>query len=81
MRLLLIASIAALGFAASAEAQQAGQKSKRLTSSKSTVTSAQRSNLGAVQRRARRNYVSSRYFYSNYPTWAARAFQPKGGGQ
>ena len=81
MRVLLIASIAALGFAATAHAQHAGQKSKQLTSSKSTVTTAKRSNLGGPQRHARRNYVSSKYFYSNYPTWAARAFQPKGGGQ
>ena len=81
MRMLLIASITALGFAATAEAQHAGQKSKQLTSSKSTVTTAKRSNLGGPKRHARRNYVSSPYFYSNYPNWAARAFQPKGGGQ
>ena len=81
MRTLLIASIAVLGFAATAQAQHAGQKSKQLTSSKSAVSAAKRSNLGGLQRRSRRNYVSSKYFYSNYPTWAARAFQPKGGGQ
>ena len=81
MRVPLIASIAALGFAATAQAQHADHKSKRLTSSKSFATTTNRSNLGRTKHRSQRNYVSSPYFYSNYPTWAARAFQPKGGGQ
>ena len=81
MRALLIASVAILGFAATAHAQHAGQKSKQLTSSKSAAASTSRSNLGGPKRAVRRNYVSSKYFYSNFPTWAARAFQPKGGGR
>ena len=53
MRTLLIASIAVLGFAATAQAQHAGQKSKQLTSSKAAVSVAKRSNLGGLQRRSR----------------------------
>ncbi|MEM8975063.1 MAG: hypothetical protein AAGD43_23640 [Pseudomonadota bacterium] len=73
MRTLLAIGLIMTGFAAQAEAQTYGAKAK----SKSVKTHSSRSNLGyGKYHNDRQSAEGTRYFYKNYPIWAARAFQP-----
>lgn len=72
MRTLLAVSLVMMGFAASAEAQTRGAKSKSFN------TQTSRSNLGfSKYNDDRRSAVGSRYIHQGFPIWAARAFQPQ----
>lgn len=71
MRTLLAISLVMMGFAASAEAQHRGFKSKS-----AKTHSSHRSHGHSDYRDDRRSAVGTRYIYQGFPIWAARAFQP-----
>ena len=68
MRMLLIASVAVLGLASAAQAEQRGAKSAKFQNNKQVT----KSYLGRQQRR----HAPRKYVYNDFPEWAARAFQP-----
>ena len=68
MRMMLIASVAILGLASAAQANQSGATAAKFQNNKHTT----KSYLG----RQNRGQTTRKYVYDGYPTWAARAFQP-----
>ena len=68
MRMLLIATIAVLALASTAQANQRGAEPAKSLNNKQMT----KSYLGRQHRR----HKPRKYVYNDFPDWAARAFQP-----